>query len=69
MLFNAEYIAANGLDPDNKLPAELHGQPNVWFSSNIVWNLSSNQVYSSWSADALFVDAAAECVRKYNGET
>ena len=69
MLFNAEYIAANGLDPDNKLPAELHGQPNVWFSSNIVWNLSSNQVYSSWSADALFVYAAAECVRKYNGET
>ena len=69
MLFNAEYIDANGLDPDGKLPAELRGQPNVWFSSNIAWNRSSDQVYSSWSADAIFVDAAAKCVRKYNGET
>jgi hypothetical protein len=68
MLFNAEYIKAHDLDPNGKLPPELRGQCNVWFSSNIPFNKSSNELYSSWSADTIFVDAASACVRTYNGE-
>ena len=59
MLFNAEYIKAHDLDPNGKLPPELRGQCNVWFSSNIPFNKSSNELYSSWSADTIFVDAAS----------
>eukprot|EP00966_Prymnesium_polylepis_P306447 7081436-Prymnesium_polylepis.1 len=51
--FSLDYISKYDLDPDNLLPSCLAGATDGWVATNIPFNLSSDRVHSSWSADAL----------------